>query len=246
MVNPMQGLEDLPLVERHQIPLHFLHIKEDGTSALRIMRMPNPNTLFDLEQLAQYMLIFSRPGMENTWQGIAVDYAYRMHWCTLFGFALCWALCTNSAEKTTLVCYLVLVMAWPELYCKVVDTFNKVYKKPFKGQREAQLSIFKVHIADDQFHHPTMSLDIFQEVDNERLECLKVYGTPAAILQWDGWHKMSKEDYYCLLFEHAKEGAAGMFPEAIGLYYYIGMDLNVGQLWKRTPARYDAFYWGCD
>ncbi|KAG6862892.1 hypothetical protein C0993_001042 [Termitomyces sp. T159_Od127] len=25
-------------------------------------------------------------------------------------------------------------------------------------------------------------------------------------------------------------------PEAIGLYYYIGMDLNVGHLWKRTPA----------
>ncbi|KAG6873380.1 hypothetical protein C0992_008822, partial [Termitomyces sp. T32_za158] len=25
-------------------------------------------------------------------------------------------------------------------------------------------------------------------------------------------------------------------PEATGLYYYIGMDLNVGHLWKRTPA----------
>ncbi|KAG6884386.1 hypothetical protein C0992_006439 [Termitomyces sp. T32_za158] len=61
-----------------------------------------------------------------------------------------------------------------------------------------------------------MSLDIFQEVDNERLEHLKLYGTPAAIPQWDG--------------------AVGLFPEADGLYYYIGMDSNVGQLWKQTPV----------
>ncbi|KAG6894122.1 hypothetical protein C0993_012309 [Termitomyces sp. T159_Od127] len=30
--------------------------------------------------------------------------------------------------------------------------------------------------------------------------------------------------------------AAQQDPEAIGLYYYIGMDPNVGHLWKRTPA----------
>ncbi|KAG6876297.1 hypothetical protein C0993_004204 [Termitomyces sp. T159_Od127] len=79
-----------------------------------------------------------------------------------------------------------------------------------------------------------MSLDIFQEVDDEHLECLKVYRTPTAIPQWDGWRKMSKEDHYCLLFKRAEESAAGLFPEVIGLYYYIGMDPNVGQLWKQT------------
>ncbi|KAG6874601.1 hypothetical protein C0993_000202 [Termitomyces sp. T159_Od127] len=251
MVNPMQELEDLPLVEHSQIPLCFLHVKEDRISALCVMCMPDPNTLFNLKQLVQYALIFGRPEMENIWQGIAVDYAYHMHWHTLFGFALCWTLCTNSAGKTMLVWQLALVMAWPGLYCEVVDTFNKVYEKLFKGQCGAQLSIFQVHIPDDQvqnfsdddalcillynqipvkwvnhrhtygvvyleqqFHHLTMSLDIFQEIDNE-------------------WHKMSKEDYYCLLFKHAEEGVAGLFPDN-GLYYYIGMDPNVGQLWKQT------------
>ncbi|KAG6885567.1 hypothetical protein C0992_005031, partial [Termitomyces sp. T32_za158] len=34
----------------------------------------------------------------------------------------------------------------------------------------------------------------------------------------------------------AEESAAGLFPEADGLYYYIGMDPNVGQLWKQTPV----------
>ncbi|KAG6867904.1 hypothetical protein C0993_009652 [Termitomyces sp. T159_Od127] len=81
-----------------------------------------------------------------------------------------------------------------------------------------------------------MSLDIFQKVDNECLEHLEVYGTPVAIPQWDGWCKMSKEDYYCLLFKHAKGSTAELFSEAISLYYYIEMDLNVGQLWKQTPA----------
>ncbi|KAG6876355.1 hypothetical protein C0993_003819, partial [Termitomyces sp. T159_Od127] len=34
-----------------------------------------------------------------------------------------------------------------------------------------------------------------------------------------------------------EESAARLFPEAIGLNYYIGMDPNVGQLWKQTPTR---------
>ncbi|KAG6895674.1 hypothetical protein C0992_013328, partial [Termitomyces sp. T32_za158] len=72
-----------------------------------------------------------------------------------------------------------------------------------------------------------MSLDIFCEVDDERLERLRLYGTPAAIPQWDGWHELTKEDHYCLMFKCAEESAASLFPEANGLYYYIGMDPNV-------------------
>ncbi|KAG6871275.1 hypothetical protein C0992_009499, partial [Termitomyces sp. T32_za158] len=72
--------------------------------------------------------------------------------------------------------------------------------------------------------------------DDERLERLNLYGTPAAIPQWDGWRELTEEDHYRLMFKHAEESAAGLFPEADGLYYYIEMDPNVGQLWKRTPA----------
>ncbi|KAG6894086.1 hypothetical protein C0992_007564 [Termitomyces sp. T32_za158] len=81
-----------------------------------------------------------------------------------------------------------------------------------------------------------MSLDIFCEIDNEHLKHLKLYGMPVAIPHWDGWCEISEEDHYCLMFKCAEEGVAGLFPEANGLYYYIGMDPNVGQLWKRTPA----------
>ncbi|KAG6875846.1 hypothetical protein C0992_002110 [Termitomyces sp. T32_za158] len=38
------------------------------------------------------------------------------------------------------------------------------------------------------------------------------------------------------MFKRAEESAAGLFPEANSLYYYIEMDPNVGHLWKRTPV----------
>ncbi|KAG6882358.1 hypothetical protein C0995_014890, partial [Termitomyces sp. Mi166 len=39
---------------------------------------------------------------------------------------------------------------------------------------------------EQQFHSPTMSMDIFHEINDERIQCLLHYGTPPAISQWDG------------------------------------------------------------
>ncbi|KAG6870906.1 hypothetical protein C0995_009776 [Termitomyces sp. Mi166 len=79
---------------------------------------------------------------------------------------------------------------------------------------------------EQQFHNPTMSLDIFHEIDDECHQHLLRYGTPPAIPQWDGWREISEDDHYCLLFKHDKEHALSESPEAKGLYYYIGMDPN--------------------
>ncbi|KAG6895675.1 hypothetical protein C0992_013329 [Termitomyces sp. T32_za158] len=141
LVSPMQGPEDLPYAEKRHIPSHFLRIKDDGSTVLRVMRTPDPNVPFNLDQIARYALIFGRPGMENTWQGIAVDFAYRMHLQTLFGFTLCRALCANSAGKTTLICWMALVMVCPGLYWEAIDAFNKVYDEPFAAQYGPQLTI---------------------------------------------------------------------------------------------------------
>ncbi|KAG6858203.1 hypothetical protein C0995_001809, partial [Termitomyces sp. Mi166 len=89
---------------------------------------------------------------------------------------------------------------------------------------------------EQQFHNPTMSLDIFHEIDDERHQCLLCYGTPPAIPQWDGWREISEDDHYHLLFKHDEEHALSESPEAKGLYYYIGMDPNQVHLWKRTAA----------
>ncbi|KAG6873252.1 hypothetical protein C0992_008927 [Termitomyces sp. T32_za158] len=252
--NPIKRPEDMAFVERLHIPAHFLRTKDDGTTALHVMRAPDPKNPFNLKQLAQYALIYGWPGLENTWQGIAVDFAYRMHWRTLFGFALSRALCANSAEAVA-------------AYAAANLT------RPFVAQYGADVEIRQVHVPDNQvqnfsdddvlcvlihnrippdwvdhaytygvvyleqqFHQPTMSLDVFRDVDDERLQRLSVYGTPPAIPHWDGWREISEEDRYCLLFKCAEEVAAQIDTEGLGLYYYIGMDPNVGQLWKQTPA----------
>ncbi|KAG6871295.1 hypothetical protein C0992_011310, partial [Termitomyces sp. T32_za158] len=218
ILNPITRPEDMAFVERLHIPARYLRTKDDGTTALRVMHAPDPKKPFDLEQLAQYALIYGRPGLENTWQGIAVDFAYRMHWRTLFGFALCRALCANSAGKTTLygadieirqvhvpddqvqnfsdddaICVLIHNRIPPD-WVDHAYTYGVVY-------------------LEQQFHQPTMSLDIFRDVDDKRLQRLSVYGPPPAIPHWDGWREISEEDRYRLLFKRADKVAAQIDTE---------------------------------
>ncbi|KAG6889716.1 hypothetical protein C0995_015014 [Termitomyces sp. Mi166 len=238
------------------------------------MHTPDLAHPFYLEQVAQYTLIFGQPGMENTWQGIVFDYAFHMHWQTLFRFALCWALCANSAAKSLVVRRLVLIMAWPRMYREAVALYNAAFlEQPLVAQYGSHLNILQVHVPNDQahnfsdndtlhvllhnrilldwvdhaytygvvyleqqFHNPTMSMDIFKDVDNERIERLSHYGTPPAIPQWNGWREMTEDDHYHLMFKHAKEHLLPAPPEATGLYYYIGMDSNQVHLWKCTAA----------
>ncbi|KAG6881613.1 hypothetical protein C0995_001296, partial [Termitomyces sp. Mi166 len=81
-----------------------------------------------------------------------------------------------------------------------------------------------------------MSMDIFKDVDNEHIERLSCYGTPPAILQWDGWREMMEDDHYCLMFKRDEEHSLPALPEATGLYYYISMDPNQVHLWKCMAA----------
>ncbi|KAG6857958.1 hypothetical protein C0995_003859 [Termitomyces sp. Mi166 len=89
---------------------------------------------------------------------------------------------------------------------------------------------------EQQFHSPTMSMDIFHKIDDECHQRLSHYGTPPAIPQWDGWREISEDNHYRLLFKHDKEHALLDSPEAKGLYYYIGMDPNQVHLWKHMAA----------
>ncbi|KAG6893880.1 hypothetical protein C0995_015744, partial [Termitomyces sp. Mi166 len=68
--SPIRGKEDMDFVVPQHIPTCFMHVKEDGMTALHVMHAPDPSQAFDLEQIAQYTLIFGWPGLETTWQGI--------------------------------------------------------------------------------------------------------------------------------------------------------------------------------
>ncbi|KAG6898677.1 hypothetical protein C0995_008878 [Termitomyces sp. Mi166 len=74
-----------------------------------------------------------------------------MHWQTLFGFALCWALCTNSTAKSTVVRRLALVMARPRIYHEAVASYNVAFlDQPLVAQYGSHLNILQVHVPDDQ------------------------------------------------------------------------------------------------
>ncbi|KAG6897379.1 hypothetical protein C0995_010551 [Termitomyces sp. Mi166 len=74
--SPIRGNKDKDFVVLRHIPTCFTRVKEDGMIVPRVMRTPDPSQPFNLEQIVQYVLIFGRPGLENTWQSIAFDFAY--------------------------------------------------------------------------------------------------------------------------------------------------------------------------
>ncbi|KAG6885156.1 hypothetical protein C0995_009493, partial [Termitomyces sp. Mi166 len=222
----MQALLYDPIYRDLQSPIWGEEDKDfvDGTTVLHVMHAPDPSQLFNLKQIAQYVLIFGQPGLENTWQGIAFDFAYHMHWQTLFGFALCRALCATSTAKPAVVRQLALVMAQPRMYQEAVASYNAVFlDQPMVAQYGSHLNLMQVHVPDkmaqnfsndntlrvllhnripldwvdhtymygvvyleQQFYSPTISMDIFHEINDERLQHLSHYGTPPAIPQWDG------------------------------------------------------------
>ncbi|KAG6897085.1 hypothetical protein C0995_010823 [Termitomyces sp. Mi166 len=270
--SPIQGEEDMDFVVPQHIPMRFTCVKEDGMTVLHVMHAPDPSQPFNLEQIAQYVLIFGWLGLENTWQGIAFDFAYRMHWRTLFGFALCWALCTTA--KPAVVRRLALVMVRPRMYREVVASYNVAFlDQPMVAQYGSHLNLMQVHMPDkmaqnfsdnnalcillhdqipldwvdhaymygvvyleQQFHSPMMSMDIFRKINDKCIQHLSHHGTFSTIPQWYGWREISEDDHYCLLFKHDKERALHDSPEALGLYYYIGMDSNQVHLWKHMAA----------
>ncbi|KAG6893400.1 hypothetical protein C0995_000642, partial [Termitomyces sp. Mi166 len=147
--SPIQGDKDKDFVVPQHIPMRFTCVKKNGTIALHVMHALDPSQLFDLKQIAQYVLIFGRPGLENTWQGIAFDFAYHMHWQTLFGFALCRALCTTSAAKPAVVRRLALVMARPGMYREAVASYNTAFLDQLMvAQYGSHLNIIQVHMPD--------------------------------------------------------------------------------------------------
>ncbi|KAG6898593.1 hypothetical protein C0995_009192, partial [Termitomyces sp. Mi166 len=142
--SPIWGEEDRDFVVPRHIPTCFMRIKENGTTALHVMCAPDPSQLFNLKQIAQYVLIFGWPGLENTWQGIAFDFAYHMHWQTLFGFALCRALCATSTTKPAVVRQLALVMAQPGMYWEVVASYNAAFlDQPMVAQYGSPLNLIQ-------------------------------------------------------------------------------------------------------
>ncbi|KAG6859597.1 hypothetical protein C0995_006792 [Termitomyces sp. Mi166 len=187
--SPIRGKEDMDFVVPRHILTCFTHVKEDGMTALHVMCAPDPSQPFNLEQIVQYALIFGQLGLENTWQSIAFDFAYRMHWQTLFGFTLCWALCATSAAKPAVVrrSHLNLMQVYvPDKMAQNFsddDTLRVLLHNQILLDWVDHAYTYGMVYLEQQFHSPMMSMDIFREIDNKRLQRLSHYGTPPAIPQ---------------------------------------------------------------
>ncbi|KAG6882156.1 hypothetical protein C0992_012594 [Termitomyces sp. T32_za158] len=79
---------------------------------------------FDLDQLAQNLLYFSRPGMQNSVLGIAMDNAYRIHWRTMLGHAITRGLAPAGRARGRFARLLALILARPGLYREAIAEYN--------------------------------------------------------------------------------------------------------------------------
>ncbi|KAG6893913.1 hypothetical protein C0992_008186 [Termitomyces sp. T32_za158] len=226
---------------------------------------------FDLDRLAKIVLYFSQPEMQNSVLGIAVDYAYRIHWRTLLGHALTRGLAPAGRARRRFARLLALILARPGLYREAIADYNVANPlTPFSPMSWTDIQLraphfeataavnitdadvictmlangipvewvdhaytFGVVYLETHFFEVNASIDLYQEIDDERHRRLKQYGEPPAILQWDGWRVPTEGDMIRLHALLVREHTQGHIYAEKGLYYPIGMDPNRTHLWQQ-------------
>jgi hypothetical protein len=75
---------------------------------------PGPDSAFDIEQWARYILYHGRPGCPNPFVGVAFNYAFHVHYHNVFGHLLCRALApTSSVAWAIFTCHFACLTAVP-------------------------------------------------------------------------------------------------------------------------------------
>lgn len=96
--------ENEALLEWVTIPACLTMRKEDGNLQSVVMHPPPLTQPFELNVLARYAIVFGWPGLDNVFTGLAFNLAYQIHYQTLFGYALAWAVCVSGVGCPTVVC----------------------------------------------------------------------------------------------------------------------------------------------
>ncbi|KAG6834022.1 hypothetical protein H0H93_011519, partial [Arthromyces matolae] len=104
-----------------------------------------------LDGTAKYALVHGRPGKVNHFQGLMVDWAYRIHWRSMFGYNLIRALGPTTSAKSTVNRQLAFIFALPHFYRDAVETANThSYAAPFVPQDGASIELHRAHIPDNE------------------------------------------------------------------------------------------------
>jgi hypothetical protein len=93
--------------------------------------MPAPDAGLDIELWAQYVTLHARPGGPNPFVGLAFNYAYQVHYCTFFGYALSHILGPPSSHaRSVFVHHFSCLMAIPHRYLEYVQDWAKLHDQP--------------------------------------------------------------------------------------------------------------------
>ncbi|KAF8218948.1 hypothetical protein L208DRAFT_1345312 [Tricholoma matsutake] len=76
---------------------------------------PNADQPFMLADWAQYILYHGCPGTPNQFIGVAFNYALQVHYRSVFGFQLAWALCpTSTSGRASFIRHFAGIVAVPD------------------------------------------------------------------------------------------------------------------------------------
>jgi hypothetical protein len=81
--------------------------------------------------IAQYVTLHACPGGPNPFVGLAFNYAYQVHYRTVFGYALSRILSPPSSHaRSVFVCHFSCLMAIPHRYLEYVQDWAKLHDQP--------------------------------------------------------------------------------------------------------------------
>jgi hypothetical protein len=92
---------------------------------------PSPNSAFDIEQWARYILYHGRPGCPNPFVGVAFNHAFHIHYRSVFGHLLCCALApASSVARAIFTRHFACLTAVPRRYRDLVQEWNNLNGQP--------------------------------------------------------------------------------------------------------------------
>jgi hypothetical protein len=93
--------------------------------------MPAPDAGLNIELWAQYVTLHARPGGPNPFVGLAFNYAYQVHYHTVFRYALSRILGPPSSHaRSVFVHHFSCLVAIPHRYLEYVQDWAKLHNQP--------------------------------------------------------------------------------------------------------------------
>ncbi|KAF5379172.1 hypothetical protein D9615_006027 [Tricholomella constricta] len=90
--------------------------------------IPSVSQALDFNVWGQYIVHHGRPGLDNVYSGLVIDYNFSIHFRTVVGYALGRAISpTRAASRVAFMRLYAMIIARPNLYREAVDSWNAIH-----------------------------------------------------------------------------------------------------------------------